>query len=257
MRDLRHQDAYQPVGFLDDDPVKQGREILGVPILGSVDELSEIVAALRVQEIVVAIPSASQEQMQRIMGHCGTSGVSASILPTLKDNGNQAVSSSQLRSLAIKDLLGRDPVRLDIKAIQAYLKDKTVLVTGGGGSIGSELCRQVAEMHPFQLIIFDHGELNLYAIDHELRQRYPDLQLVVVLGDVKNKERVDWVFKKFYPEVVFHAAAYKHVPMVELNPAEGVSNNVAGTRMVVDAADRYGVHALFRFLQIRPLILPM
>ncbi len=247
LRDLRHQDAYQPIGFLDDDPVKQGREILGVPILGQIDDLNKIVKAFNVQEIVIAIPSASQEQMKKIMGYCGNSGVSASILPTLQGKGDQQVSSSQLRPLSIEDLLGREPVELDTKAIQAYLKGKAVLVTGGGGSIGSELCRQIADMHPSRLIIFDHGEFNLYSIDHELRQSYPNLKLVVVLGDVKNQERVDWVFKKFSPEVVFHAAAYKHVPMVEINPAEGVSNNVSGTRMIVDAADRYGVA---RFVQV-------
>ena len=247
LRDLRHQDEYHPVGFLDDDPVKQGREIHGVPILGGVDGLSQIVEAFRVQEIVIAIPSASQEEMQRIMEHCVASGISASILPTLRDTGNHQVSSSQLRPLAIEDLLGRESITLDTEAIQAYLRGKAVLVTGGGGSIGSELCRQVAEMHPARLIIFDHGEFNLYAIDHELRQNYPDLQLIVVLGDVKNQERVDWTFRKFAPDVVFHAAAYKHVPMLETNPAEGVSNNVVGTRMIVDAAARYGVS---RFVQV-------
>ncbi len=247
LRDLRNQDEYQPVGFLDDDPVKQGREIHGVPILGSVGDLSQIVKAFGVQEIVIAVPSASQEEMQRIMEFCGASGIAASILPTLGGSENYQVSSSQLRPLTIEDLLGRQPIKLDTEAIQAYLKGKAVLVTGGGGSIGSELCRQVAEMNPARLIIFDHGEYNLYAIDHELRQSYPDLSLIVVLGDVKNQERVDWVFRKFTPDVVFHAAAYKHVPMLETNPAEGVSNNVAGTRMIVDAADKYGVE---RFVQV-------
>lgn len=247
LRDLRHQDEYQPVGFLDDDPVKQGREIHGVPILGRIDVLNQMVEAFGVQEIVIAIPSASQEDMQRIMEHCGASGISARILPTLKEIGDYQVSSSQLRPLTIEDLLGRESIRLDADAIQAYLRGKAVLVTGGGGSIGSELCRQVAEMQPARLIIFDHGEYNLYAIDHELRQNYPNLPLIVVLGDVKNQERVDWVFRKFTPDVVFHAAAYKHVPMLETNPAEGVSNNVVGTRMIVDAADRYGVE---RFVQV-------
>ncbi|MEA3469924.1 MAG: nucleoside-diphosphate sugar epimerase/dehydratase, partial [Thermodesulfobacteriota bacterium] len=247
LRDLRNQDEYQPVGFLDDDPVKQGREIHGAPILGSVGDLSQIVEAFSVQEIVIAIPSASQEEMQRIMEYCGASGISVSILPTLRGNENYQVSSSQLRPLTIEDLLGRQPIKLDTEAIQAYLKGKAVLVTGGGGSIGSELCRQVADMNPARLIIFDHGEYNLYAIDHELRQSYPDLSLIVVLGDVKNQERVDWVFRKFTPDVVFHAAAYKHVPMLETNPAEGVSNNVAGTRIIVDAADKYGVE---RFVQV-------
>lgn len=247
LRDLRYQDEYHPIGFLDDDPAKQRREIHGVPILGSIDFLTQAVEAFGVEEIVIAIPSASQKEMKRIIEYCGTSGISARILPTLKEMAQYQVSSSHLRPLSIEDLLGREAVQLDAEAIQAYLKGKAVLVTGGGGSIGSELCRQVAEMHPAKLIIFDHGEYNLYAIDHELRHNYPDLPLIVVLGDVKNEERVDWVFRKFSPNVVFHAAAYKHVPMLETNPAEGVSNNVVGTRRLADAADRYGVE---RFVQV-------
>ncbi|MDA3833163.1 MAG: polysaccharide biosynthesis protein, partial [Spirochaetales bacterium] len=140
-------------------------------------------------------------------------------------------------------MLGRDPVHLDRQAISGYLRGKPVLVTGAGGSIGSELCRQVAEQRPAKLIIFDHGEFNIYAIDHELRNDFPDLEIVTVLGDVKNYDRVDWAFQKFRPQVVFHAAAYKHVPMIEINPAEGVLNNVIGSRIVADAADRCGAEA--------------
>ena len=247
LRDLRHRNEYQPVGFLDDDPTKQRREIHGIPILGKIEELPKMAGIFQVQELIIAIPSATRKEMREIVRSCGESGVPASILPTLSGNHDDQVSGSQLQPLSINDLLGRETVQLDNEAIEDYLMGKNVLVTGGGGSIGSELCRQIAGMKPSRLIIFDHGEFNLYAIDHELRQSFPDLELVTFLGDVKNQDRVNWMFNKFSPEVVFHAAAYKHVPMLEINPAEGVSNNVAGTRTIVDAADRFGVS---RFVQV-------
>jgi FlaA1/EpsC-like NDP-sugar epimerase len=206
-----------------------------------------MVRAYDVEEIMVALPSASSGEIQRILKLCGPTGKPVRVLPSLREMEDSRVSSSQLRPLTIEDLLGREAIQLDTEAIAGYIKNKSVLVTGGGGSIGSELCRQIAGMQPSRLIIFDHGEFNLYAIDHELKQNCPGLKLIAVLGDVKNRDRVNWVFKKFRPDVVFHAAAYKHVPMVERNPAEGISNNVVGTRMVADAADRYGVK---KFVQV-------
>jgi FlaA1/EpsC-like NDP-sugar epimerase len=157
------------------------------------------------------------------------------------------VDASRLRKVTVEDLLGREPVQLDVQAISGYLNGKVVLISGGGGSIGSELCRQVASQNPKMLIVYDNGEFNLYSIDHELREHFPDLTLESVLGDVKDVDRVNWVFQTFSPEVVFHAAAYKHVPMVEMNPAEGVTNNVFGTKVVADAADRYSAD---RFVMI-------
>ncbi|MBU0664993.1 MAG: polysaccharide biosynthesis protein [Proteobacteria bacterium] len=241
VRDLRRQSEILPVAFVDDDTTKHGREIHGVRVLGNISEIAEIISELDVQEILIAMPSANRDTMQRITEQCDPAGIPFKVLPSLQELVGDQVSYGQLRPVTLEDLLGRDPVKLDIEAIAAYLKRKTILVTGGGGSIGSELCRQVAGMNPVRLVIFDQGEFNLYAIDNELRSDFPDLELVSVLGDVKNKERVDWVFKKFRPDVVFHAAAYKHVPMVELNPAEGVANNVRGSCIVADAADAYGV----------------
>lgn len=239
LRDLRRQKEVLPVALVDDDIIKQGREIHGVRVLGTVEDLDQIVLKLDVQEILIAIPSANREVMQRITAQCDQTGILFRVLPSLQELADQQVSYGQLRSVTLEDLLGRDPVQLDMQAIMDYLKNKTVLVTGAGGSIGSELCRQVARVDPKRLVIFDHGEFNLYAIDHELRDSFIGLELIVVLGDVKNSERVDWVFRKFKPDVVFHAAAYKHVPMVELNPAEGLQNNVLGTKAVAEAADRY------------------
>ena len=240
LRDLRHQDESQPVAFLDDDPGKQGFEIHGVPIFGTVKDLTLAVETFAADEIMIAIPSASKAEMQMIIQHCGTIDTPTRILPALRSMEDYQVSSSQLRPLAIGDLLGREAVQLDGNAIRAYLRNKTILVTGSGGSIGSELCRQIATLDPSRLILFDHGEFNLYSIDFELRKKFPGLDLITVLGDVKSLERVDWTFSKFRPQVIFHAAAYKHVPMIEINPAEGVRNNVLGTRQVAEVADKYG-----------------
>lgn len=241
LRDLISRQEYQPVALVDDDPEKFNREIHGVRVYGGLNELEEIVRLLDVQLVLLAIPSARKETVARLIAECAKADVQCKTLPTLDELTLNHVEASQLRSVTLDDLLGRDPVKLDRQAISEYLGGKTVLVTGGGGSIGSELCRQVAGLHPSRLIIFDHSEFNLYAIDIELHASFPDLKIISVLGDMKNYDRVDWVFRKFSPDVVFHAAAYKHVPMLELNPAEGVQNNVFGTKMVADAADRYHV----------------
>jgi len=240
LRDLLRRPEYAPLCLVDDNPAKLGREIHGVRVCGSLAEIGELVARYEIELVLLAIPSAGREVMRRVAGACARLGVDCRTLPALAELNGQEASSSQLRPLTLEDLLGREPVRLDALAIAGYLRGKVVLVTGGGGSIGSELCRQVARQQPSRLIVFEHGEYNLYAIDHELRQAFPGLSVLAVLGDVKNRARVEWVFAKFRPEVVFHAAAYKHVPMLELNPAEGVMNNVLGTRMVADAAVRHG-----------------
>ncbi|MEW6288910.1 MAG: nucleoside-diphosphate sugar epimerase/dehydratase [Thermodesulfobacteriota bacterium] len=241
LRDLIRKQEYQPVALIDDDPKKHNREIHGVRVYGGFENISEVVPLLAVKLVVLAIPSAKKETVKRLVAECAKVGVECKTLPSLVELSGNQVEAEQLRPVTIEDLLGRDAVELDQQAITGYLKNKTVLVTGGGGSIGSELCRQVAGLNPARLVIFEHGEFNLYAIDNELRTSFPDLKIINVLGDMKNYDRVDWVFRKFLPDVVFHAAAYKHVPMLELNPAEGVQNNVFGTKVVADAADRYHV----------------
>ncbi len=243
VRDLLRHPQYKPVALVDDNPAKQGRELHGVRIQGMLADIKELVQELEVDLVVIAIPSAPQTLFRQVAEVCAEIVVECRTLPAIADLHDQDVAVSQLRALTLEDLLGRDPVQLDQKSIAGYLQGKPVLVTGAGGSIGSELCRQIAGQHPARLIIFDHGEFNIYAIDHELRDTFPDLEIITVLGDVKNHERVDWVFRKFRPQVIFHAAAYKHVPMIELNPAEGVSNNIIGSRIVADAADRYGADA--------------
>lgn len=241
LRDLIRKQEYQPVAFVDDDRKKHDREIHGVRVYGGSENIREIVRLLDVDLVLFAIPSAKRDTVKRLVAECAKVGVECKTLPSLVELSGNQVEVDQLRPVTLEDLLGRDTVELDRQAIAGYLNNKTVLVTGGGGSIGSELCRQVAELDPERLVIFDHGEFNLYAIDNELRSSFPGLKIVNVLGDMKNYDRVDWVFRKFLPDVVFHAAAYKHVPMLELNPAEGVQNNVFGTKVVADAADRYHV----------------
>lgn len=239
LRDLLSSQEYQPVALVDDDPKKHNREIHGVRVYGASAEIVDIVRLLDINLVLFAIPSASKDAVKRLVAECVKAGVECKTLPSIHEMSGNQVEAAQLRPLTLEDLLGREAVELDHEAIAAYVEGKSVLVTGGGGSIGSELCRQVAGLNPARLIVFDNGEFNLYAIDNELRADFPDVKIITVLGDVKNRDRVNWVFKKFAPDVVFHAAAYKHVPMIELNPAEGVQNNVTGTQVVADAADRY------------------
>lgn len=239
VRDLINRQEYQPVALVDDDRKKHNRDIHGVRVYGELSELRQIVRLLDVELVMFAIPSAGKDTVKRLIAECVKAGVECKTLPSIHEIPSGQVEAGQLRPLTLEDLLGRESVKLDQQAIANYLHRKSVLVTGAGGSIGSELCRQVAGLKPSRLVIFDNGEFNLYSIDNEMRSSFPDLELVTVLGDVKNKDRVDWVFRKFTPHVVFHAAAYKHVPMVELNPAEGVQNNVTGTKVVADAADKY------------------
>lgn len=240
VRDLLHRVKYEPVAFLDDDPGLRRREIHGVRVVGQLDDITKIVSDQNIDLVILAIPSAGKKLIRRLVQLCREVNVVCRTLPSVLEMQGMEVDADHLRPVTVDDLLGREPIQMDKKAISGYLSGKTVLVTGGGGSIGSELCRQVASQQPGRLIIFDHGEFNIYTIDHELRTSFPNLQLETILGDVKDRDRLDWVFSVFGPEVIFHAAAYKHVPMVEENPAEGVQNNVYGTQCVADAADSYG-----------------
>lgn len=241
LREIINRQEYQPIALVDDDVHKHNREIHGVRVCGGLFELNDIIRSFDIEMVIFAIPSASRKTVARVIRVCAETGVECFTLPTLAEQVVRKLEVEQLRPFTLEDLLSRNVVQLEKTKISRYLKNKNVLVTGCGGSIGSELCRQVARCCPEKLILFDNGEFNLYSIDQELRSNFLDLHVVTVLGDVKNRERVDWVFSKFAPDVVFHAAAYKHVPMLELNPAEGVQNNVFGTQVVAEAADRYGI----------------
>jgi FlaA1/EpsC-like NDP-sugar epimerase len=229
------------IGYVDDDPRKKGQSFYGLSVLGTQEELPGLVAQYRIDEIVIAIPTATGQQVQAIVRRCRAVHVEYKILPSVGEFLNGDVSIQQIRKVDLNDLLGRKPISLDEKMIRLYLQGKRVLVTGAGGSIGSEICRQVARFNPAKLILFDNAETPLFLIEQELAKSYPDLTLVPIIGDIRNSARIDAIFDEQLPQVVFHAAAYKHVPMMENNPAEAVNNNVRGTKLLADAADHFRV----------------
>ncbi|MDR3983047.1 MAG: nucleoside-diphosphate sugar epimerase/dehydratase [Dysosmobacter sp.] len=235
--------------FFDDDPGKVGKRIRGVEIKGTIAQAKERLRAMDIQEIIVAIPSADEERRHQILQKLsGLERVRVSVLPSTLDLIAQKPIRSQLRQLRIEDLLGREPVQLDPAPVDAYLSGKAVMVTGGGGSIGSELCRQIARHNPKQLIVVDIYENNAYDIQQELRYHYGNkLDLRVEIASIRDRERVNQLFATYRPDVVFHAAAHKHVPLMEDSPQEAVRNNVFGTLNLVQAADAYGVG---KFIQI-------
>lgn len=238
LRDPAH--AYQPMGFVDDEPGKEGREIHGIRVLGTCDHIPRLVNELSVEAVILAIPSANSKQIRRLVELAEKAGVPVRTLPRIEDLMSGKVGVNELREVSIEDLLGREPVSLDWGAIRGGLSGKRVMVTGAGGSIGTELCRQLARLDPGELILLENSEFNLYAVELELGRDFSDLQLHTRLCDVRDSGAVEQVFARYRPEVVFHAAAYKHVPMLEHQVREAVRNNVLGTRVVAEAADRHG-----------------
>lgn len=231
---------YHPVGFVDDDPRKQGRDIHGVRVLGACGKIPEIAAGANVDRIMIALPSANAKQMRRIVQYCEESAVPFRTLPGLQDLITGRVSVRELREVSIEDILGREPVSLDWDAINDSLTGKTVMVTGGGGSIGSELCRQIARLGPRRLVILEQSEYNLYSIELELRRIFPNFQVEAVLGDVADGVLVGKTLEAYRPEVIFHAAAYKHVPLLEHQVRTAVRNNIIGTKTVASLAAEHG-----------------
>ena len=228
------------VCFVDDDKNKAGKFLNGVPVAGNRNDIPRLAAEYKIDEIYIAIPSASAKERKAIIEICRETGCQVKILPGIYQLINGEVSIAKLRNVEIEDLLGRDPIRVNLDEIMGYVSGKVVLVTGGGGSIGSELCRQVASHNPKQLIIFDIYENNAYDIQLELKEKYPDLDLVVLIGSVRNTHRIETVFEKYRPDIVYHAAAHKHVPLMEDSPNEAIKNNVFGTYKTAKAADKYG-----------------
>lgn len=235
------------VCFIDDDPLKQGYYMNDVPIVGDRDVIGEMVKKYEVDEIYIALPSVSINQRRELMNICNDTGCKIKILPGIYQLMNGEVKVSKLRNVEIEDLLGRDPISVNMNHIASYVENRTVMVTGGGGSIGSELCRQVAARHPSKLIIVDIYENNAYDIQMELRNAHPELKLDVRIASIRDGEKIDALFNELRPEVVYHAAAHKHVPLMEDSPNEAIKNNVFGTLNVVRAADKYHVK---RFVQI-------
>jgi FlaA1/EpsC-like NDP-sugar epimerase len=241
VRDIRNHGAlyqYQPVGFIDDDPNKVGQRIHGVPVLGERDKMPQILQTHQVDEVLLAIPSASASLIRQILTTLEPFKVSIKTLPNLGNLKNGNVGLSQIQALSVEDLLERLPVGLDVGPVQDLVKGKRILITGAGGSIGSELSRQIAKYEPARLILLDKSEGALYDIDMEIQRSFPDLTRTVVLADIKNINPLEQVFVQEAPQIIFHAAAYKHVPMMEHHPGEAVLNNIVGTHRLMQLAVR-------------------
>ena len=229
------------VCLIDDNSYKTGKELHGVPVVGTRKDIPWAVKQYKVQKIIFAIPTAPAHDRKEILDICSTTGCPVQVLPGVFQLVNGEMNVSSLRHVDPMDLLGRDPIQVNLKEIFNYISGKVILVTGGGGSIGSELCRQIAKAHPKQLIVFDIYENNAYDIQMELSHQYPELNLKVLIGSVRNTARVDYIMRTYRPDLVFHAAAHKHVPLMEDSPNEAIKNNVFGTYKVAQAAAKYDV----------------
>jgi FlaA1/EpsC-like NDP-sugar epimerase len=240
-KDLARSREWHQVGFLDDSADNQGRILNGIKVLGKLDSLPHWAERFGVSQVIVALPSATHQTRKHIIDLANRNHIKTLTVPAFDDLLSGRVSISQLRPIELDDLLGRDPVVLDDAGLHKLLGDRTVMVTGAGGSIGSELCRQIARFTPAQLILFEASEFALYTIEQELNRKFPELNLIYQIGDVRDSDRVDEIMKRYRPGVVFHAAAYKHVPLMEQNAWQAIRNNVLGTWTVARAAQQNGV----------------
>lgn len=231
---------YEVVGFVDDDPRKQGMNIHGVKVLGTVAELPRISKKHNVEEIAIALPGANRQQLRHVVQVCQGTKIRFRTVPSITDIASGKLRVSQIRDVDIGDLLGRDVIELDLDQIETFLKDKIILVTGAGGSIGSEMCRQVCKFGPKHLLLVEQAENPLFFIERELKKDFPNVPMTALIRDITNKSRLRQIFEKYKPQVVIHAAAHKHVPLMENNPGEAINNNVIGTKNVADAADAFG-----------------
>jgi FlaA1/EpsC-like NDP-sugar epimerase len=243
----RPETGYQPIGFIDDDESKKGKYIYNIPVLGSRKDIPKIVESKNIEQILIALPSVDEKDRMEIMNICSATGCKLKTLPGIYELIDEDVSISQVRDVEIDDLLGRNPIKLNTDEIAVYLKNKVVLVTGGGGSIGSELCRQIARFSPKELLILDDYENGAYDIQMELNFKHPEVKKEVIIANIREKSRLEEIFSRYNIDVVFHAAAHKHVPLMEDNPKEAIKNNVFGTLNLAECADRYKVK---KFVQI-------
>ncbi len=241
-KELITSDDWRPMGFLDDDSGKHGRMLNGIRVLGELESLPEQVKRLGVKQVIIAMPSSSHQLRKRAIELCSAAQVKVLTVPSFNDLMSGKVAVSQLRAIELDDLLGRDPVVLDDAGLQGLLTNKVIMVTGAGGSIGSEMCRQIARYSPSKLMLFEAGEFALYTIEQELKQSFPSLNIVCLMGDVRDAARIDEIMQHNRPSMLFHAAAYKHVPLMEQNNAwQAIRNNVLGTLTVARAAQQHGV----------------
>ena len=231
---------YDVIGFIDDDPVKQGTDIHGIPVLGTVEQLPKICESRNIEEIAIAMPSANRRQLRRVVQVCEGTKIRFRTVPSITDIASGKLRVSQIRDVDINDLLGREAIELDLDLIKAFAKGKTILVTGAGGSIGSEMSRQICQFEPGSLLLIEQAENPLFSIDRDLRRKFPHVPITPIICDITDGQRVEEIFRLYEPQVVIHAAAHKHVPLMELNPGEAIKNNVLGTQIVADAADDHG-----------------
>ena len=229
------------VCIIDDDPKKWGTYLNGVPVVGGRQRIPRYVIQFGIEEIILAIPTLKAKDRKSILNICKSTGCKMSTLPGLYQLINSEVKVSMLREVQIEDLLGREAVKTNLPSIMSYVEGRKVMVTGGGGSIGSELCRQIAGYHPKQLIVIDNYENNAYELQMELKRKYPELDMIVLIVSVQNRKRIRNIFDKYRPELVFHAAAHKHVPLMESSPCDAIKNNVFGTLNVATQANDFGV----------------
>jgi len=241
---IRKPDLGTLVGFVDDDKEKIGKSIHDRKVLGSVKEIDDIIEKEQINTVIIAIPTASGKEIRRIIANIKDKKVKIRTMPGLYELVDGKVSVSRIRKVSIEDLLGREPVNLNLDEISGYIKGKRVLVTGGGGSIGKELGRQICKFTPEKLTLLDHSEYGLFHLNLELKGKWPGLEIELVVADIRDREKMDKLFRRFKPEVVFHAAAYKHVPMMEYHPDEAISSNIIGTKNVGELANKYGVERM-------------
>jgi len=243
LREIKNNPAlnYRVVGFIDDEKLKQNMKIHGVPVLGGRHDIARVAASAGVDEIIIAIPSATRYQLQPIVDECEKARVKVKITPAIGDLINGTITFSQIREVQIEDLLGRDAVQVDREIIKKYIAGKRVLVTGAGGSIGGAICRKVMRFNPRSLILFGRGEYSIYEIHNELSALKGETELFQVIGGASDKRRLDAIFKQYKPEIIFHAGADKHVPLLELNPGEAILNNIIFTKHLIEIAEDHGV----------------
>lgn len=228
----------RPIGFIDDNRSKQKLHVLGIPVLGTRKDIVRVVKGHNIDEVIIAMPSASGESVREIVQICEKSGVDLKIMPGVYDIISGDISVNPIRQVQVEDLLGREPVSVDLEEVAGYVTGETVFITGAGGSIGSEICRQIARFNPGKLVLLGHGENSIFGIEQELRAEHPGINYITEILDIKDRQKVNLIFQRYMPGVVFHAAAHKHVPLMERNPEEALKNNVIGSQNLAEAADK-------------------
>lgn len=247
-REMKHvHSEFYPIAFIDDDLSKKGLEVMGVPVIGDRSFIPEAITLLKIDQVVITMPEAKRDYITEILDICKKMDCDVKILPRITDFIDGKYSINKIRDISVEDLLGREPVKVDLESISGYINAQVVLVTGSGGSIGSELSRQIARFEPKKLLLLGHGENSIYEIDMELRNKFPELDVVPIIADIQDFNRLHEVFKTYKPNVVFHAAAHKHVPMMEMNPIEAIKNNILGTKNVAECSHEFKVD---RFVMI-------